>query len=413
MRVLHIYKTYYPDTFGGIEQVIFELTHGTRGLGIDSTILTVSPRAQPAELQCEEALVLRGQRSFEIASTPFSLDMARQFTRLHRKYDLLHYHFPWPFADLLHLGLRSKTPAIVSYHSDIVAQSTLNRLYAPLREQFLRKMHLIVASSPQYAASSPVLQRHTERLRIIPFGLDDDLLIRQDHILNCRSGLAREKAHSKAFAGKPAPTINPCSMRAESINEHPNPARVQHWRERLGEGFMLFVGVLRYYKGLHTLIEAARGAPYPVVIAGDGPMMSKLREQAESLGCRNVHFLGRIDEDDKIALLQLCRAFVFPSHLRSEAFGISLLEAAQQGRPMISCDIGTGTTFVNQHNITGIVIPPETPTALRAAMDRLHYDPALAARQGEAARQHFAQHFTTQRMSAAYAAAYQEALAGA
>jgi len=369
MRVLHIYKTYYPDTFGGIEQVIFELTRGTRGLGIDSTILTVSPRAQPAELQREEALVLRGQRSFEIASTPFSLDMARQFVRLHRKYDLLHYHFPWPFADLLHLGLRSPTPAIVSYHSDIVAQRTLNRLYAPLREQFLRKMRLIVAASPQYAASSPVLSRHQDTLRVIPYGLSDD--------------------HA-------APA---------------DPARIQHWRERLGEGFMLFIGVLRYYKGLHTLIEAARGAPYPVVIAGDGPMAASLRAQAESLGCRNVHFLGRIDDADKVALLHLCHAFVFPSHLRSEAFGISLLEAAQQGRPMISCEIGTGTTFVNQHNITGIVTPPETPSALRAAMDRLHHDPALAARQGEAARRHFAQHFTTRRMSEAYAAAYQEALA--
>ena len=369
MRVLHIYKTYYPDTFGGVEQVIQQLALGTRPHGVESDVLTVSPHAQPAILQRPEACIIRGQRTLEIASCPFSLATAKQFAALHRQYDLLHYHFPWPFADLLHLGFRSKTPAILSYHSDIIAQRLLNRLYAPLRERFLKKMRLIVASSPQYAASSPVLQRHTERLRIIPFGLND------------------------------------------TANEHPNPARILHWRERIGEGFMLFIGVLRYYKGLYTLIEAAHGAPYPVVIAGDGPLAANLRAQAENLGCRNVHFLGRINETDKKALLHLCRAFVFPSHLRSEAFGISLLEAARQARPMVSCDIDTGTTFVNQHNITGIVIPPETPSALRAAMDRLHHDPALAARQGEAARQHFEQHFTTRRMSEAYAAAYQEALA--
>ena len=367
MRVLHIYKTYYPDSFGGIEHVIQQLAHGARAHGIDSDILTVSPKAQPAQLQRPEGLILRGKRDFEIASTPFSLDAARQFAKLQRQYDLLHYHFPWPFADLMHLGLRCTTPAILSYHSDVVAQRTLNVLYAPLRERFLRQMRLIVAASPQYAASSPVLARYQERLRVIPYGLEE------------------------------TPTIDP--------------ARIQHWRERLGEGFMLFIGVLRYYKGLHTLIAAAQGAPYPVVIAGHGSEAERLRAQAQSLGCNNVHFLGRIDEADKSALLHLCRAFVFPSHLRSEAFGISLLEAARQAKPMISCEIATGTTYVNQHEKTGLVIPPEHPQALRVAMDRLFADIELSTNLGTQARQRFDEHFTAQGMVTSYVAAYGEALA--
>jgi len=366
MRVLHIYKTYYPDSFGGIEQVIQQLALGTRPHGIESDILTVSPHAQPAILHYPEARIMRGQRTFEIASCPFSLGAARQFADLQHHYDLLHYHFPWPFADLMHLGFRSQTPALLSYHSDIIAQRRLERLYAPLRERFLNKMHLIVASSPNYAASSPVLQRHTERLRIIPFGLDD------------------------------AP------------NEHPDPALIQHWRERLGEGFMLFVGVLRYYKGLHTLIEAAQGAPYPIVIAGDGPLAASLRAQAESMGCRHVHFLGRISETDKTALLHLCRAFVFPSHLRSEAFGISLLEAARMARPMISCDIGTGTSFINLHEQTGLIIPPENPMALRHTMDQLHANPNQARDYGQGARLRFNKEFTAQTMAARYFDAYAE-----
>jgi len=366
MRVLHIYKTYYPDTFGGVEQVIHQLALGARAHDIDSDILTVSPRAQPVELLLPEGRVICGQCSFEAASTPFSLATARLFAKLHRQYDLLHYHFPWPFADLMHLGMRCKTPAILSYHADVVAQRKLNLVYAPVRELFLKKMRLIVAASPQYAASSPVLARYQERLRIIPYGLDA------------------------------TPAVDP--------------ARIQHWRERLGEGFILFVGVLRYYKGLHTLIAAAQGAPYPIVIAGDGPVAASLRAQAEALGCRNVHFLGRIDEADKAALLHLCRAFVFPSHLRSEAFGISLLEAARQAKPMISCEIATGTTYVNQHEQTGLVIPPEHPQALRAAMNRLFADAELAAKLGAQARQRFDEHFTAQGMVIAYAAAYRAAL---
>ncbi len=363
MRVLHIYKTYYPDTFGGIEQVILQLALGARRQGIDSDILTVSPSAQPACLQRPEGRVIRGKCNLEIASTPFSLDAARQFSRLHRQYDLLHYHFPWPFADLMHLGMRCTTPAILSYHSDVVAQRTLNLLYTPLRERFLRQMRLIVAASPQYAASSPVLAWHQDRLRVIPYGLEEP----------------------------PAP----------------EPERIRYWRERLGEGFMLFVGVLRYYKGLHTLIAAAKGAPYPVVIAGHGPEAERLRAQAQTLGCNNVHFLGRIDEADKIALLHLCHAFVFPSHLRAEAFGISLLEAARQGRAMVSCEIATGTSYVNQHELTGLVIPPENPQALRAAMDALFANATLATRLGTRAQQRFVELFSAQAMVRAYVDAYQ------
>ena len=73
---------------------------------------------------------------------------------------------------------------------------------------------------------------------------------------------------------------------------------------------------------------------------------------------------GRCD-DDKIALLTLCHALTFPSHLRSEAFGISLLEAAMFGKAMISTEIGTGTSYVNVDGETGLVVPASDPGALQ------------------------------------------------
>src|SRR5690606_17794728 len=115
---------------------------------------------------------------------------------------------------------------------------------------------------------------------------------------------------------------------------------------------------LRYYKGLHFLIEAASKTAATIVIAGSGPEEIQLKSLAADKGLTNVHFLGRISDDDKSALLQACRGFVFPSHLPSESFGISLLEAAMAGKPMISCEIGTGTSYVNIHQQTGWVIEP-------------------------------------------------------
>src|SRR5690606_32759723 len=137
-----------------------------------------------------------------------------------------HYHFPWPFMDLVHFATRLRKPAVVTYHSDIVKQKTLLQLYRPLMHRFLGSVDRIVASSPNYVASSPVLARFADKVEVIPFGLDRD-------------------------------TYPPAS-----------PETLERWRQRLGEGFFLFVGALRYYKGLHVLLDAAHGTDLPVVILG-------------------------------------------------------------------------------------------------------------------------------------------------
>jgi rhamnosyl/mannosyltransferase len=88
-------------------------------------------------------------------------------------------------------------------------------------------------------------------------------------------------------------------------------------------------------------------------------------------------FAGQVSDAKKVALLKRCRALVLPSHLRSEAYGMVLVEAAMYGRPLISCEIGTGTSYVNAHEETGFVVEPESSTALALAMNTLLNDDAL------------------------------------
>ena len=111
-------------------------------------------------------------------------------------------------------------------------------------------------------------------------------------------------------------------------------------------------------------------------------------------------------------LLALCRAFVFPSHLRSEAFGVALLEAARAGRPMISCEIGSGTSYVNRDGETGIVVAPRDAPALARAMAQLVGDEALAKAMGAAARERYETLFGADAMADAYLDLYRELLAG-
>jgi rhamnosyl/mannosyltransferase len=179
--------------------------------------------------------------------------------------------------------------------------------------------------------------------------------------------------------------------------------------ERFGltsNGYFLSLGVLRYYKGLHTLIEAARRVDFPVVVAGDGPMRRSLEESARELPPGRVRFLGRVSDAEKMALIGNCRAFVLASHLRSEAFGMVLLESAMLGRPMVSCEIGTGTTYVNADQQTGLVVPPENPNRLADALRRLWKDEPFAQLCGNRARIRFEQLFSGAALGSAYAELY-------
>jgi len=159
---------------------------------------------------------------------------------------------------------------------------------------------------------------------------------------------------------------------------------------------------------LHILLEAAKGTNYPIVIVGAGPIEAELKQQAEEAGLSNIHFLGFLSDEDKVALLTLCYAVLFPSHLRSEAFGISLLEGAMYGKPLISSEIGTGTSFINISTVTGIVVPPSDPVAFRQAMDTLWQNPGLAAEMGRKAEQRYWELFTADKMVASYVDVYRE-----
>ncbi|KOA72548.1 glycosyltransferase family 4 protein [Pantoea sp. CFSAN033090] len=369
IKVLHCYKTYYPDTFGGIEQVIYQLSEGGVKENIASTVYTHSPNPDKADaFKLDHHKCVRSKTFFEIASTPFSLDSFRCFKELAKDADIIHYHFPYPFMDVLHFSLAKKKPSVVSYHSDIVKQKSLLKLYTPLMNRFLSSVDRIVAASPNYVESSPVLQQFKDKVEVIPYGLD------------------------------------------KQFYQNNDPAVLQKWQARFPDGFFLFIGTFRYYKGLHILIEAAKNSHYPIVVVGAGPIEAELKSQAQQLGVNNIHFLGALKDSEKSALLQLCTCLVFPSHLRSEAFGISLLEGALYSKPLISSEIGTGTTFINIDRVTGLVVPPSDPAALRRAMDEIWQNPELATTYGAAALARFEALFTADRMIQSYTKLYKSLL---
>ncbi|OYW19074.1 MAG: hypothetical protein B7Z52_04090 [Burkholderiales bacterium 12-64-5] len=145
-----------------------------------------------------------------------------------------------------------------------------------------------------------------------------------------------------------------------------------------------------------------------IVIAGSGPELDRLQALAAAHRLNNVVFAQQVTEAEKVSLLERCTALVLPSHLRSEAFGMVLVEAAMFGKPTISCEIGTGTSYVNLGGETGLVVSPEDPAALAQAMRQLAADLPLTTAFGLAARERYSSHFSGEVMGRSYAKLYRE-----
>ena len=373
MKVLHVYRTYFPDAPGGLQEAIRQIAYATQAVGVEARIFALSPQPDPHEIALGEGVVVRARSWAAPASCDLGgLDAVRRYRALARWADVVHFHFPWPFGDLLRVFADTGVPAVMTYHSDIVRQKYLGMVYGPLMRKMLSTMSTVVATSPMYAETSAVLTSlvPAKRLQIVPLGIRDYAE---------KLGIGSDGDEYLANLG---------------LDNEP---------------FFLSLGVLRYYKGLHTLVEAASSTPAKLVIAGSGPETSRLKQLADRLQVNNVIFAGQVSEDEKITLLRRCRGLVLPSHLRSEAFGMVLVEAAMFGKPMICCGIGTGTSFVNEDGVTGFVVSPEAPSALADAINTLRDDEALASTMGSAARARYERLFSAGPLGKAYMKIYQSA----
>jgi glycosyltransferase involved in cell wall biosynthesis len=164
--------------------------------------------------------------------------------------------------------------------------------------------------------------------------------------------------------------------------------RAQDLRQRHAPPLVLFVGLLRYYKGLSFLIEAMPQIPGRLLVVGEGPQGQEWRELTRKLGLEDkVTFLGRVSDEDLVALYHACDVFVLPAIHRSESWGAVQVEAMACGKPVVCTELGTGTSFVNVHGQTGLVVPPRDSAALVQAVGTLLQDEPLRQQMGQRARE--------------------------
>ena len=364
-RVLHVGK-YYPPYRGGMESHLQTLC-GELRKSIGVSALVANETRQRMESEIDGVPVRRLPRWFRLRSMPVCPALAREIRRANA--DIVHLHLPNPLASLSYLLSGDRSRLVITWHSDIVRQRALARLAQPIEDALLGRAAMIIATSPNYVESSPVLSRNRSRCKVIPFGVHPDTLRPRD---------------------------------AETV------AKI---RARYGPNIALAVGRLVYYKGFEYLIRAMPRIDGRLLMVGEGPLRQKLERAALALGAADrITFLGRVSQEEVAAYFHAADVFTMPSTERSEAFGIAQLEAMACGKPVVNTRIDSGVPFVSLDGVTGITVPPGDSSALADAINRLFADKELAAKYGAAGKRRTEEEFSVALMARRTLELYREVL---
>lgn len=362
-----------PPIGGGGGRVAFDLGKrlAERGRVID--IVTMGFRGLPRYEERDGMRIYRVpclRRKAEISYTDekityvlSAVPLVRRLIR-QRGYDLIHCHFIVP-AGLIACLAGGRIPYVITCHgSDVPGYnpdyySREHKLMGPIWRRIVAKAALITSPSETVKGLVGAAWRGNglPDVRVIPYGFTADRF--------------------------------QCSRRDRKI---------------------LLVSRLLPRKGLQYFLQAIEGLKldYEVHIVGEGPMRAELEELAKRTPTP-VRFWGWLDNESRELreLYETSAIFVFPS--LSENFPVVLLEAMTAGLAIITSDIRGCPEVVGD---TALLVPPESPGAIREQLLRLAGDETLVAKLGDAARRRVATLFDWPLVVELYEGAFRVACGG-
>ena len=366
--VLHIFKVYYPDLFGGTLSVIRDICASLKD-AFTSAVLVCSSSAEPREIVVNDVAVERVPSFGNVLSLPAAPSYPWRLWRKIAKHDLLALHAPFPLADIVFtLGLGRNRPLVVHWHADIVTHAGLRWLVEPLMRRTLRRAEAIIISDGVLVETTPLLKEFADKCRVVPFGID-------------------------------VVKYNWPALAADRVND----------RGRL----VLACGRLVPYKGFDVLIRAAVGRQFEVWIVGEGIERARLEQLIHDLGVGDrVRLLGSVPDCERVKLMCIADVFVMPSVTTAETFGLVQLEAMAAGRPVVNTSLETAVPHVARHGIEAITVPPRDAEKLGGAIDTLIGDPERRRRMGMAARSRAVTRYSATEFRQGIETVYRQAVAG-
>lgn len=371
MKILHVGK-FWPGK-GGMERMIEDVVKGFSEQGKRCDLLCASAEegARVVTLN-NNGKIICTPTLFTLAATKITPAMIWTLRRICNDYDIVHIHHPDPMANLALLMSGFKGKVILHWHSDILKQKNLLKVYKPLQDWMIKRADLVVGTTPVYLMGSPHLIDAREKMACMPIGVRRVI---------------------------------------------PDMKAVNIIRERFGHKKIVFsVGRLVGYKGHKYLIDSARYLPenYVILIAGSGPLFTPMKLQIKELGLEDkVVLLGRLDDRELFDYYGACDVFCLSSVWKTEAFGMVQIEAMSCGKPVVATEIpGSGVAWVNKHGYSGLNVPTEDPRALADAIREITSDDEAYARYSSNALNRYEELFTKESMLENCSEIYSRVLSG-
>ncbi len=350
MKILHVTKKFENKIYGGIESLIDSLCNSFNNSKANkSDVYTIKKN----KVKSSFYKVFSDNLSFEFLSCPVSFSSFFTFIRLCKSYDVINFHFPWPFMDVLSLFIpRSKI--LITYHSDIIQRNIFYYFYYPFLIFFLYRSKKIVVTSRNYLKSSNILKFFVKKIVIIPIGVSD-----KKKEITCHKNIYFKK-------------------------------------------YFVFIGTFRKYKGLEYLINSFNNSRLNLIIIGNGG------NEYESLGgfSKNIKILNKVNNSQKLNILNKSLGLILPSIDRRESYGIVLVEGLSLGKALITTELFTGTSFVNVNKKTGYVIKPKVTDQIIKACEKLKNNYELRKNFEKNSRSRYLKIFTLKKMIKKYQKVY-------
>lgn len=361
MKILQLGKAYPPANLGGVEVTIKLITEGLHKLGVKCDVLGVNNKYVSDNEVRNFGTIYREALIIKAFSTLFSIKLIYRLFIIRKNYDIVHIHHPDPMATFAIWLVRPKCKIIVHWHSDILRQKYLLKLFMPFQTWLLNNCNNIICTTKSYADNSTDLQSYNHKVTVIPIGIDSSKLKFDNDIVD----EIKKKFHKKKI--------------------------------------VLSIGRMSYYKGYEFLIEAVKffKPEINLLIIGDGELKKNLEEKVEKEKLSNqIYFLGKVDDIVRNSYLYASDIFVLSSIYKTEAFGIVQLEAMSFAKPIVSTMIpNSGVDWVNQNFISGLTVPICDSLSIANAVNLIVENSDLRIKLGKGSHDRFKNNFTQEIMT--------------
>ena len=315
--ILHITRLFGENEYGGIQKLISLIVEKNSSLEF-SIVATHSHKTciKYLKMGAKKIKIYYFKRSFIHKQNIFSFDFLINFNKVVKNYDILHFHYPWPYADLFfllnNLIFNYKKKIVLTYHADIVGRYFLKIAYFVfLRYFFFKKVNIFHFTTLKYRKVS-------------------------------ESNLKNKNIF-----------ISSIGLTSKNMQVAKNKVRGSIIQLKKKDKIILFVGADRHYKGGNLLASIVNRLKNKKIIILTNNKIFKKKYRISNKKCK-VYY--KVNDQEKNYLLSISRLLLFTSTNKAESLGVILLEAFYYGLPVVAFKINTGSLELLKNKYNSFIV---------------------------------------------------------